>query len=567
MRILIPPGSPEDGSAYLAEILHAFGLCFAERGTKEQADLTRDLLLLPRGADAAGIESFLQVGGSAIAIQPGDQVLRLTGLERLRETDLPTRLRLTQPVCPAVRGEPLWTLGTVHWYTPKPGPNVIGYITDPTQLSVETPAAIECGVGAGRLVVFAYDPAGCIARLRQGDPKRANFIPPGQNTPRATFLQCANPPADTFWRPTADLHARVFCAIVERLLQRWAPVPTLWHLPDSKSAIVLFSGDEDGGTQEANDRQMHDLESVGGVMSLYVIPDGTSITRDCIAEFTRRGHTISVHPNLVPVAGEPPEAQVAVAEKQIRLFQERFQWPVRTLRNHCYMWPGYLDLPELWERLGVGMDCNTTATLYGLSSEYGPYVNIHAAVPLRYMREDGRLIDVFQQPTHINDDLAAHPTTDHSLKYAPGEFDQVVQRILDDVMQFYPGPVCANFHPCNYVEFSGEHGRALMRRAYECGLPIWSLDQWNDWWRARSTWRITNHERHEGQVWLTLQGKCCPGLSVRIPQGSVSASLSEIQINGTSVEAKVVPHDGGTAVELRLPANATQCIIFCRILE
>lgn len=565
MKIIIAPGAPVDGAPYLAEIFNAFGLCCHQRlpstETLGAASPQSDLLVIPRGGDIASAETFLRAGGSAVAFQPGETLLRLARLEKIRETNMPTRLRLTQPVCPAVRGESLWTLGTVHWYAPKPGPNVVGYLTDLTQTSVETVAAIECEVGAGRLVVFAYDPVECITRLRQGDPKRANFLPPGQRTPRATFLQQPNPPADTFWRPTADLHARTLCAVIERLLQRRAPVPTLWHFPDARPAIVLFSGDEDGGTQEANDRQMRDLEAVGGAMNLYVIPDSTSITRSLIEEYTRRGHAISVHPNLVPAAGDSPEAQVAVAEKQIRMFQEKFQWPVRTLRNHCYMWPGYLDLPALWERLGVGMDGNTTATLYGLSSEHGPYVNVHAAMPMRYVREDGRLIDVFQQPTHINDDLAAHRTKDYSLKYTPDEFDQIAQRMLDDAIRFYHAPICANFHPCNYVDFSGEHGRVLMRRAHERGLSIWSLDRWHNWWRARSAWRISDSKWDGNKLRFQVEGPSCDGITLVLPATFADRHVASVLIDKLSTPCEQDVRHGKTVALVKLPAGCKEATV------
>ena len=55
-----------DGSAYLAAILHAFGICFAERSSLrdalDAADPHRDLLLLPHGSETVGVESFLQAG-------------------------------------------------------------------------------------------------------------------------------------------------------------------------------------------------------------------------------------------------------------------------------------------------------------------------------------------------------------------------------------------------------------------------------------------------------------------------------------------------------------------------
>lgn len=561
MNICIFRGGPVDGSAYLAEILHAFGLCFVERGSIQQADPRTDLILLTRGADPSGIEAFLHAGGSVIAIHPDESLERLAGLVRQREVPGPWRMRLSQPVCYGARGEPLWTFGPLRLYEPKYGPNVHTFLFDPDNFQSETIGIIECAVGAGKLIVFAYDPAQCIARLRQGDPSRANFLPPGLPTPRATFLHQADPPEDTAWRPTADLHAQCLCEMVRRALGANGPVPTLWHIPEGHPSILLFSGDEDASAQEANDRQMRDVESFGGAMSLYVIHGNTSITREHIAEYTRRGHTISVHPDLLSTAKRSPGDQLARAGQEVRSFQEKFGQPVRTLRNHHYMWPGYVDLPEVWERLGVGMDANTTATLYGMSLASGPYVNIHSAVPLRFVRQDGSLIDVFQQPTHINDDIISHPRKAASEKYTPEQWDWIVERLLDDATRYFHGPICANFHPCNYVDFSGEHGRLLMRRVRERGLPIWSLDRWHDWWRARSTWRTMSIENRDGQMCWMFKGDRCSGLAVRF---AAEHAITDVHVNGAPSVTKRVRWNGRDAVEVPLPDDATECTVRAR---
>jgi len=553
MKILIPPGTPADGSHYLAEILNAFGLCFAQRGELKQADPRTDLILLPRGADSSGVESFLHAGGSVIAIQPDEPLERHAGLVRRGEAKGPWRMRLSQPICYAARGEPLWTFGPIRTYEQKYGPNVIAFLYDPDSFKSETVGIIECEVGSGRLVVFGYDVVQCIARLRQGDPKRADFLPPGLATPRATFLHQANPPEDTAWRPTADLHAQCLCEVIRRILSRHAPMPVLWHIPDGQPSILVFSGDEDMSPQEANDAQMRDLESFGGAMSLYVIHDDTSITREKIAEYTRRGHTISVHPNLVPAAKLSPQEQVSRAEREVRAFQEKFQHPVRTLRNHCYMWPGYLDLPVLWERLGVGMDANTTATLYGMSLASGPYVNIHSALPLRFVRQDGSLIDVFQQPTHVNDDLTAHPSKPASEKTTPEQFDWIVERILDDATRYFHAPICANFHPCNYVLFSGEHGRVLMRRARERALPIWSLDRWHNFWRARSSWRMASHAWDGSELRFSLRGEGCESLALTLPASFDGRALQRLNVAKAPAEFEKVQRHGRTLVQTILP--------------
>lgn len=562
MRIFIPPGHSRDGSAYLAEILQAFGLSFTERCSLGEAlkvaDGKRDVILLPSGSESPGIESFLQAGGSVVAIRPGESLERLAGLHRKGEHDGPSRLRLVRPLCNGARGETLWTPGPITVYENKPDPGVSAYLFRPGDANSESLGIVESRLGSGRLVVYAYDPWLCVARLRQGNPERVGWLPPGENRPRSLYLHDPNPPPDTLWNPTADLHCIVWCEIVRHLLSHHAPAPTLWHIPNGKPAILLFSGDEDVGTQEANHRQMSDLESVGGSMSLYVIPDNTSITRERVEEYTRRGHAVSVHPNMVPLADQPIAEQLARAEQLVRLFRDTFQWPVLTVRNHNYGWPGYLEIPGLWERLGIGLDANTCAYLYRLSPEMGPFANVHAGLPLRFVREDGSLIDVFQQPTHINDDLWFHPTVPHSMKYSREQFDWIAQRIWDDSVRYFHTPICANFHPCNYVKYSGEYGRIMMTRAHELGLPIWSLDRWHNFWRARSTWRMTQHEWDGEQLRLRLAGQPCEGLTLTLPSNVEARPFRSLWIGDSPALFEMVQRQGRSVVQAIVPSGSTE---------
>ena len=563
MHIFIPPGGPMDGSAYLAEILHAFGLCFAERvslrDALKAANPRADVILLPHGSESAGIESFLQDGGSVVAIRPDETIERLAGLHRKGEHEGPSRLRLVQPICYGARGESLWTLGPITEYENNPGPHVAGYLFRSGDAESESLGIVEGSPGSGRLTVCAYDPVMCIARLRQGYPERAGFLPPGEKKPRSIYLHKPQPPADTLWRPTADFHGMVLCEIIKRLLARHAPVPTLWHIPHGRPSILLFSGDEDVGAQEANHQQMSDLESVDGSMSLYVIADDTSITRERIEAYTQRGHSISVHPNLVPMAGQPVDVQLARAEQQVRLFQEKFQRRVHTVRNHNYGWPGYLDLPELWERLGIGMDANTCAYLYRQSPDGGPFANVHASMPLPFVREDGSLIDVYQQATHINDDIWFHSTVFYSQKFSPEQFDWIAQRICDDAARWFHAPVCANIHPVNYVSYSGAQARALMSRAREFDMPIWSLDRWHDFWRARATWKMDRLAWNGSRLTFSLKGSSCEALWLVLPTAVHDGpGLRTLKLDGVPTKFEKVQRNGVPVIQAPLPSGSSE---------
>ena len=123
---------------------------------------------------------------------------------------------------------------------------------------------------------------------------------------------------------------------MRHLLARRGPVPSCWHLPAEAPSIVIYSGDDDGADPAYNEVEMRGLEAQGGAMSLYVFPDKTGLTPEMVANIQARGHTISVHPNLAPVASESNAVQLARARAQVELFTERFGVPVRTVRNSSF---------------------------------------------------------------------------------------------------------------------------------------------------------------------------------------------------------------------------------------
>ncbi len=570
MKIHIATEGAQDFSAYYAEIFHANGLlgisCAPLQESLRTAVPSSDVVVLQPDAEAEGVESFLAQGGTVVAVLPGPRLEALAGISRISEDADCWNLRFAQAFCKSAHGEPLWTIGPVRLYESRPGPDVIAYLSHPAGPESDTIGILECPAGNGTLIVYAYDPARCIARLRQGDPARAGAFPPGQRTPRSAFLQQPDPPSHTFWRPTADLHALGLCEIVQRRLAKTAPVPLLWHLPSAAPSILIFSGDEDNGEQSANDAEMCDLEASGGAMSLYVIPDMTSITRSLMEEYTRRGHTISVHPNMVPLAAEPVSAQVDAAEAQVRMFREKFQWPARTVRNHFYMWPGYLELPELWERLGIGMDANSCATRHFAAVEYGPFLNVHAGRPFRFVRENGTLIDVFQQPTHANDDLQAHPSKFYSQKYSEGQFSWIVERMFEDAVRFSHSPLCVNVHPVNHASFAGGHARVLIAKAAEFGMPIWSLDRWHDFWRARSSWRMLAFLWGGEILRISLEGPPSEGLSLVLPGEFHRKKLASVLINEKHAGVGQPSHDEPPACRFTIPDGCGSAEFVARYL-
>lgn len=577
MKIVLA-GERGAGSAYLAEILRTFGLCCLQETSANKAVAaareTGGILVLPPGVSADGDREFLQTGGTLVAIQPPIHLEEAAGLKRQGLEQGPCRLRFVQPVCPGSRGEPLWTLGRRIVYGPHSGPDVLANFFTPGAgqapsrgrdvgagqqvfYAEDNPAILRRTVGAGHLTVFAYDPAETVSLLRQGLPERANHLPEGHTFSRPYFLQHPHPPQDTQWRPHADLHALALAEILKGLLGERFPVPHLWHLPQGASSLLLFTDDEDGATPEENLAEMTAVESAGGSMTLYVIPNNTSLTADHVQAYNKRGHTVSIHPYLKAAAGRSVEEQIAEAEKQLQLFAIRLNQPVHTVRNDSTMWPGYLELPELWARHGIGMDANFFACMYGESLEWGPFAKVHSALPMRFVRPDGTLIDVFQQPTHLSDDLVTHP--EKMIKYSAGEMDAVFEGFFDEAIRWTHSPFCVVFHSGNFASFSRDACLRLLDRAQALGLPIWSLDRWHDFWRARADWTMTDLGWRDGRLGFTLAGPPCESLTFLLPATWKECRFRSVSIDGEPARTTVALRRRREVIQTVLPAGAS-CI-------
>lgn len=539
MRIWIVSGPAPDWSAYLGELLRAWGLAWFERVTPSEIARTSpaggEVWILSPGAtlEQETLESFLQAGGKVIGFAPNEPLLRLAGVQDGGEHEGSLRLRLTQPLAVGALGQTLPLAGPAQRLTGADPPTVWAYLYAEERYDSESPALVVRPVGKGQVALFAFHLPLSVARLRQGDPARVGMIPPGDSYQRPCHLFVRSTSATDGWVPFADLQALLFCDLVRHLLSSDGPVPGLWPLPEGAPSLLIYSGDEDGGAPEMDELEMRDLEAQGGTMTLYVFPDNTGLTPETVAALQARGHTISVHPNLAPVGSEDQAVQLARARAQVERFVQRFGVPVRTVRNHSCIWPGYTEMAELWEELGIRMDANFAAVSYKRNREWSPYVGLGGALPLPFVRLDGRVIGVWQQPTHVMDDVGFHPEVDYSLKLRPAQFEILLRRAFEEACRYYHTPFCVCIHPVNYVRFSGEQGRLLMQAAHQQGMPIWSVDQWLNFWEARATWNLSEVRFQEDRLSFRAAGQAASSrLTFALPARAHGAPLVQVTADG-----------------------------------
>ncbi len=556
---------PPDLSSYGLEVFRTWGLAAcALVGPDEvrELDVTGSpVLVCPSsspGDDAgttAHVVEYARRGGTVVCLVPRGDLARATGLDPRGSAEGFLRLRLTGPPAAGLAGEIVPLPGPIGVYGSAPGATVEAWISVSGDGSAEVPALVRTGVGSGWMVAFCFDLLGCVLRLRQGDPNRAEAIPPGDTCGRPSHLAVDLGPHEAGWVPYADLLGRLLVDISHRALG--APVPLLWHLPDAAPGIILFSGDEDNAEISWNDEELDSVASAGGRMSLYVIPTRTRSTRSDILRYAAH-HDVGPHPDLRPLDGEPLTARLEELERQILLFGERYGIQPRTLRNHSTVWPGYLHPVEVMQRLGVRMEGNYFSGTFLRGRDPAPYTAFGAAMPMRFCTPEGGVLDMFQQHTQHADDVY-FGDTEYSYHYSPEQYRPILDRMLTDICTRFHTPYAVCIHPSNWVRFSRPHGRELLRQAGERGLPIWSFDQWSSFCDARSGWTVEDLEWDGAQLECLLAGEHpVQALSIALPARYGDAPLGAVLVDGERVPVEIAPRYGGPTAFVRMGSGATQ---------
>jgi hypothetical protein len=559
----------EDLSAYVAEMFKTWGLVGFDFVPLQLVDTldpgSTPVLVCPASEQGArahrSLIGFAQRGGTLITFLPTGELADAAGLTHRGRKEPPLRLRISEHPAAGVSGEELPIVGEARSYHPQSDQvRALALLNYPGQFDGETVGVTETPLGEGRVVVFAFDLPRCVLMLRQGDPAHADRVPEATGAWSCTENLGADiGPADCAWLPFADLIARWLVDMVRRYTP--APLPMLWHLPGDASSLVLYSGDEDGADIAWVEQEFETVTAAGVRMNLYIIPIGTTSTREDVQRYMEH-HDVGPHPNLQALDGRPRQERVAEFERQILLFEEMYGFRPKSVRNHCLAWTGYLDLVEVEARLGIRMDSNYLCTAFLRDRCPGPYHVNGAAMPMRFCHPNGRTIDVFQQHTHLSDDVWFHPSAPKSFRYSPQQYKVIVDRILDDSAARFHTPYGVIIHPSNWVVFSEQQGRVLLREARAKGIPIWSYDQWCDFWDLRDGWCLQDLSWANGTLTYHASGAADSNdLRWLVPAQFAGKTLESVRVDGKPIQFQPVTRYGDPVVLVPQPKGSTDCTI------
>jgi len=552
--------------AYIGELCDTWGLRHwrpVQAGDVGGLDPSESpVLVLPAGNAEleAAVVAYVERGGCAISILPRGAAATALGIESREEKEPPLRLRLTGPRLAGVTGESLPVVGPAETWSIPTGADAIGFLHCPGQDEGESVGLLGRQVGAGTLLGLAFDLPLAVLLLRQGDPRNQERRSQFEAPMRPTLLACQLGPEEPGWIPYADLLGRVLVDLVRGLHP--APLPLLYHLPGTAPGILVYSGDEDGAEVAWNREEFEQVAAAGSRMNLYIIPGNTKSTPADVEAY-RQHHDVGPHPNLRQLDGATVGERIAEFERQIRQFADTFGGPVRSLRNHCVAWAGYLEPVEAMERQGVGMDANYFCSTFLQGRHYAPYGSFGAALPTRFGNPNGALSTVHQQHTHTMDDVYFGPeSTSYSYRFSPEQWEGILGRVYDDIVHRYHVPHAVCIHPSNWVRFSREQGLALLRQAREREMPSWSFDQWLAFWQERASWRGGGLSWDGTRLSARIAGEASrDDLSLVLPLRHGAGKLSRVSIDGEGVEHCPTSRYGEDVALIGLPSSTTAEVV------
>ncbi len=403
-----------------------------------------------------------------------------------------------------------------------------------------SPAIVYRQVGQGEVILFAYDLAHSVARLRQGNPEHADLSYAGlEGVYRPSELFVGQLDEAQMLLPQADLQT----ALLARLIERLSPRPRLWYYAHaSQQSVIIMTSDDDWSTLDQFEILLAGLRKRQATCTFYVVPE-SNLTPELIERYKQEGHTFSVHPALasdIRNLNARPEPQVTQVAGMLRQNIERhtahFGGSVATIRQHAVRWLGYVEAARVLAALGVQMETNfISVSPFSLGYMAG------SGRPLPFVDTNGELIPVYQQPTHWTEEVLIHPAFVFSFKWSVAQALEVVGKILKRAAHEFYTPICFNSHPVSFATYSSPLIEGSWDLALAEGMAILSADQWLEWTQARNGVRI----EAENGGWIVQSKEALPSLTLLFP-GEIS-----VQAEQSTTQPQTRWGETYTAVELR----------------
>lgn len=574
--ILLITGQPAHSpfAHYLPEILRIEGYLCCDSLDLRQAELSEadlegvSVVLLGDvevGEQAMGLlGDFARGGGTLIAMRPRHMVEELFGLRRLEGTysqaaDVYLCVNSSHPWMEGFPAQSFQFHGDADIYEPQcdcsqsPGEALASLAGQPDS-PCSYPAVWTRQVGEGFAIAFAYDLAASVALTHQGVPREKAYDGnpdrdrDGMFKPNDFFIGYLDHNLRRL--PQADLQQEILVRILRHASA--LPVPRVWYFPSPSGAAAVIRGDSDGMTREDYDKTLAIAEDFGTTYTIQMMEEHLGqFSREEVEALREKGHDVGIHP-IFPLKSSVAEA-AGIMDRLADAFEARYGVPLTSYVAHSCLFPGWADIPRHMERRGIALNLDFAAGRYLREGYLGG-----SGLPVRFVDEAGRLIDVFQQATVQCDDGYLGPKVLLELMDAE-RVDELTRGIIQDCLGFN-----TLYHACCHpvsvarrprVE---EFLRCILEELSALGIPTFGGHQWAEFNRQRRGLSVGVEELGAEEVRWRIEGtREMAELTVLLPQGEVEcdgrpAATASLSARGQEWLAVPLSPNGTDSMEVRL---------------
>lgn len=550
---------------YLEEIIRAEGLNAFDVGALSSltaGDLSgRDVVILAEtalsDAQAALFSIYVQNGGRLVAIRPDAKLAGVFGLASSPTTRQGGYLRINAPelLAAGLATETLQIHGAIDLYNLQGG-SAIAYVHNSAALSSATnhPAVVSNTFGSGQAVAFTYDLARNVAYIRQGNPALADVDVDGNGFTTTDLFKAA--PGGTPWLdvtripiPQSDEQQRLFAALVRRLVSPSRPLPQWWYFPGTAKSIVLLTADTAANPVEYFRDYANYIAAKGGKSSFFL--NFNELPLADLNAMRAQGHEFGIHP---PARYNDPTGTYPITSLSqgfavfTNYFLTRFgSPPLPVYRTERLAWEGWTGGAEIAATYGYKMDFSYAHRGAWTRLPDGRWPRGYitgSGLPMRFVRADGGVLPVYQQPTQISDVQLFWSIPGSVEQHSMSTVLDLVQRQLDASIQrdYAALTVMTQLDYSNYgdVRYVCE---SLLDYARQRSVPNLSAMEWLNFIEARRAAQFTDITWDEATATLSFKVAVTttPGITLTalIPTIYNNRSLQSVTVDGAPVAYSV----------------------------
>ena len=555
--ILVVTSNASTYGTYYAEILRTEGFNafqVADIGAVTSTMLAAyDIVVLAKmtltSSQVSMLGNWVTGGGNLIAMAPDAQLAGLLGLTAGGTPLAEGYLLVDTTSAPGngIVGQTMQFHGSANRWTLN-GATSIATLYSSSSTATSSPAVSLRYAGSGRAAAFAYDLATSIVYTRHGNPawaaqERDAYAPIRSDD---KFYGAKQGDVQKDWVdlskvsiPQADEQQRLLANLIVTMNDSRKPLPRFWYFPNGKKAVVIMTGDDhgNGGTAGRFDQfktlspsncSVANWECVRGTSYIY---SSTPLTDAQAAQYTADGFEVGLHVNT-GCSDFTASSLQGTYDQQVPEWLARFPsaGPPRTQRHHCIVWSDWSSGAQV--QLSKGMRLDTSYYFWPPSWVADvPGMFTGSAMPMRFTKPDGGLIDVY---------MAATQMTDESGQTYPKTVDTLLDRAVG--AEGYYGAYTVNAHTDSA---QSDVADAVVASARARGVPIISANQMLAWLDGRNASSFGAIAFDGSTLAFTVTKEASAnGLQGMLPLRSGGAQLLGLSRNGATLPFSVVTVKG-----------------------